>query len=77
MENRKMKYNTTLKIIDMNGRKCRREKDTLENLGNAFLTLSIANIVLNIVTTSLQSSKIIDAHLESGVRVHAREVVRV
>jgi len=70
----------SLKIINMNGRKCRKEISPFDNitgLTSAFYTLAIATACLGVTNKSLQSSKIIDAHLESGVRGRVREGVRV
>jgi len=73
--------NKSLKIINMNGRKCRKEKSTFGDMIGGFTSilyaLSIAGIGLELASRSLQSSKLLDAHLESGVRGYAREVVRV
>ena len=76
-----MKHNKDFKIIDMNGRKSRKEMSAFGDLIGGFTSilcaLSIASIGLSVASKSLQSSKLIDAHLESGTRLRAREVVRV
>jgi len=80
-----MKHNKDFKIIDINGRKYRKEisafEDLIEGLTSAFYALSITSmgliIFLSIFLKSLQPSISLDAHLESGTRLRAREVVRV
>jgi len=75
-----MKNNKKFRIVDMNGRKYRKEISSLGNLVGGFVSvlyaLSIVSLGLSMMTDSLISSKNIDTHLESGTRVCAREVTR-
>jgi len=71
-----------LKIINMNGRKRRKEKCirhgmSVSGLSALCYSLATAEIAIKTTMVSLQSSKNKDAHLESGVRGRVREGVRV
>lgn len=75
-----MKNNKKFIIVDMNGRKCRKEIFSFGNLVGGFVSilwvLSIAGFGLSMMTDSLSFSKNIDTHFESGTRAHAREVMQ-
>jgi len=75
-----MKKNLT--IVNMNGRKCRKEKGirhgmSMSGLSTLCYSLATAEIAIKTTVDSLQSSKNKDAHLESWTRGRVREDVRV